>query len=115
MQPYLFPYLRYLQLMRAADAFVVYDDVNFIKGGWINRNYILSQGGKLLVTLPLQGASPNLLINQLKVGCRPGKLLETSRHCHAIALQFSKVFPTQESIFPRQENLIQNSVELIAD
>jgi len=31
MQPYLFPYLGYFQLVHAADTFVFYDDVNFIK------------------------------------------------------------------------------------
>jgi hypothetical protein len=42
MQPYLFPYLGYFQLIRSADVFVVYDDVNYIKGGWINRNFIIA-------------------------------------------------------------------------
>ena len=38
MQPYLFPYLGYFQLINSVDTFVIYDDVNYIKGGWINRN-----------------------------------------------------------------------------
>ena len=59
MQPYLFPYIGYFQLIHAVDTFVVYDDVNFIKGGWINRNFILSQGKKSRITLQLKGASPN--------------------------------------------------------
>lgn len=103
MQPYLFPYLGYFQLLRAVDAFVVYDDVNYIKGGWINRNFILAQGGKQLITLPLQGASPNLLINKVEVGGRPEKLLETIRHCYGKAPQFGNVFPLLESIFLQQE------------
>ncbi len=41
MQPYLFPYLGYFQLLKAVDVFVFADDVNFIKGGFINRNKIL--------------------------------------------------------------------------
>jgi len=42
MQPYLFPYLGYFQLIRAVDIFVIHDDVQYIKGGWINRNRIIS-------------------------------------------------------------------------
>ena len=38
MQPYLFPYIGYFQLAAEVDKFVFYDDVNFIKNGWINRN-----------------------------------------------------------------------------
>jgi hypothetical protein len=104
MQPYLFPYLGYFQLIRAVDALVVYDDVNFIKGGWINRNFILARGAKQLLTLPLQGASPNLLINQVEVGGRPEKLLESIRHCYSKAPHFATVFPMLEDILRQQEN-----------
>lgn len=102
MQPYLFPYLGYFQLIRAVDAFVVYDDVNYIKGGWINRNFILCQGKKHLVTLPLRGASPNQLINQVVVG-DGHKLTETIRHCYSKAPQFASVFPLVENILKQQE------------
>ncbi|NER65066.1 WbqC family protein, partial [Pseudomonas sp. MAFF212427] len=43
MQPYFFPYLGYFQLIAAADCFVVYDNVQFIKRGWIERNRYLLQ------------------------------------------------------------------------
>lgn len=38
MQAYLFPYRGYFDLIQAVDKFVIYDDVQYIKGGWINRN-----------------------------------------------------------------------------
>lgn len=57
MQPYIFPYLGYFQLINAVDKFVFYDDVNYIKGGWINRNQILLNGNKNLFTIPLKNAS----------------------------------------------------------
>lgn len=102
MQPYLFPYLGYFQLIRAVDAFVVYDDVNYIKGGWINRNFILAEGDKQLITLPLQGASPNQLINQVTVGNRQNKLIETIRHSYSKAPQFAAVYPLVEDILNQQ-------------
>ncbi|MDX9930187.1 MAG: WbqC family protein, partial [Bacteroidales bacterium] len=40
MQPYIFPYLGYFQLIQSVDRFVLYDDVNYVKGGWVNRNFI---------------------------------------------------------------------------
>lgn len=67
MQPYLFPYIGYFQLIKAADQYVVYDDVQFIKGGWINRNNILINGRKALLTFPLSGASANKKINEIKI------------------------------------------------
>jgi hypothetical protein len=103
MQPYLLPYLGYFQLIRAVDAFVVYDDVNYIKGGWINRNYILSNFDKQLVTLPLQGASPNQLINQIEIGEKRHKLVESIRHYYRRAPQFSVVFSLIEDILTKEE------------
>lgn len=67
MQPYFFPYIGYYQLVNAVDAFVFYDDVNFINKGWINRNNLLFNSKKTLFSLPLKNASQNLLINEIEV------------------------------------------------
>ena len=58
MQPYFFPYIGYWQLIRAVNRFVIYDDVNYMKGGWVNRNRILINGGSAYITIPLHRASP---------------------------------------------------------
>lgn len=65
MQPYIFPYIGYFQLINAVDKFVFYDDVNFIKRGWINRNRILLNGKEALVTIPLIKASQNKIISEI--------------------------------------------------
>lgn len=67
MQPYFLPYLGYWQLIEAVEAFVIYDDVNFIKGGWINRNRILIDGKVHYINLPMKGASSNKKINEISV------------------------------------------------
>jgi len=64
MQPYLFPNLAYYQLAASVDTFCFYDDVSFIKGGWINRNRILQAGKPVLFTVPLEALSSNVSINQ---------------------------------------------------
>lgn len=64
MQPYFFPYLGYFQLVQAVDHFVFYDDVMFIKKGWINRNRILMQGNEFLFTIPLEKQSQNKTIRE---------------------------------------------------
>jgi len=62
MQPYFLPYIGYFQLINAVDKFILYDDVAFIKQGWINRNYILVNKQKHLITLPLAKISSYKLI-----------------------------------------------------
>jgi hypothetical protein len=62
MQPYTFPYLGYFHLTDASHLFVFYDDVHYVKRGWINRNRILLDGKEHLLTVPVAGASQNSLI-----------------------------------------------------
>jgi hypothetical protein len=102
MQPYLFPYLGYFQLIHAVDTFVVYDDVNYIKGGWINRNCIRSNGTKQLITLPLRGASQNKLINQIEVG-EDHNILKTLRINYGKAPHFNVIYPLIEDILMQTE------------
>lgn len=64
MQPYFFPYLGYWQLINAVDKYVVFDDVNYIKRGWMNRNYILTKKGTNKIMLQIKDASQNRLINE---------------------------------------------------
>ena len=54
MQPYFFPYIGYFKLINAVDKFIIYDDVNYIKRGWINRNNILINGKSNLINLPIK-------------------------------------------------------------
>jgi hypothetical protein len=67
MQPYFFPYLGYFQLVQAVEHFVLYDDVMFIKKGWINRNRILMQGNEFMFTVPLEKQSQNKTIRESTV------------------------------------------------
>ncbi|MCK5020692.1 MAG: WbqC family protein [Candidatus Peribacteraceae bacterium] len=67
MQPYFLPYIGYYQLINAVDKFIFYDDVNFIKGGWINRNRFLIHGKHSYITIPAKQISPNKLINSIEI------------------------------------------------
>ena len=64
MQPYLFPYLGYFQLINAVDTFVIYDDVQYIKNGWINRNRIQLNGKEILFTFGIKRDSSKKNINE---------------------------------------------------
>ena len=66
MQPYIFPYLGYFHLIESTDKIVFYDDVNYIKRGWINRNRILLNKSDFLFTVPVEKASQNKLINEVR-------------------------------------------------
>lgn len=107
MQPYFFPYLGYWQLIKAVDTFVIYDDVNFIKGGWINRNNILINGDKHLFTLSLLKTSAYKHINKTKVANNgKQKLLKCFELSYSKAPNKNEVMPLLEDIIlQKEENL----------
>ena len=60
MQPYFMPYIGYYQLINSVDTFIIYDNIQYTKKGWINRNRILSNNKDYLITLPLKKDSDYL-------------------------------------------------------
>jgi hypothetical protein len=101
MQPYIFPYIGYFQLIYASDVFVFYDDVNFINRGWINRNRILLNGTDHMITVPCKDASQNKLIKDIEVLNDPkavNKLLTTIKTAYSKAPLFVSVFPIIEEV-----------------
>lgn len=67
MQPYFFPYIGYFQLINSVDKFVFYDDVNYIKSGWINRNRLFLANDVRYITVPVADASSFKKINATKI------------------------------------------------
>lgn len=57
MQPYFLPYIGYFQLINTVDIFVVYDNIEYTKKGWINRNRILVNNKPEYISLPIKKAS----------------------------------------------------------
>jgi hypothetical protein len=109
MQPYLFPYIGYFQLIRAVDRFVVYDDVAFINRGWINRNNLLVNGQPSLFTVPLREASQNKLIHEIELDPSPKwreKLLRTIEQNYRKAPQFEPVFALTRAVLMGPETHI---------
>lgn len=101
MQPYFVPYIGYWQLMNAVDKYVVLDDVNFIKRGWINRNRILVNGRPQYFNVPLLAASQNKRIKDIKVNRDPRyrkKNLKTIEHAYRRAPYYEGVYPLVEQI-----------------
>ena len=104
MQPYLLPYIGYFQLINAVEKFVIYDDVNFIKQGWINRNRILVNGKDHIFTLKLNGASSFKRINQIDILNSKEKILKTVSQSYRKAPFYEQTMPLIQKIFSKQEN-----------
>jgi len=105
MQPYFFPYLGYFQLVQAVDHFVFYDDVMFIKKGWINRNRILMQGDEFLFTIPLEKQSQNKTIRESTVSWGkefPNKFMNQLDSAYKKAPNYAEVRDLVEQVLNRK-------------
>ena len=104
MQPYFMPYIGYFQLINTVDKFIIYDDVNFIKKGWINRNNILANKNRTLFTIPLKKASQNELIKDISINIDSfsiwkNKFLKTLEMNYSHAKNYDSVLLLLEDVF----------------
>lgn len=68
MQPYFFPYIGYFSLIRHTDRYILLDQVQFIRHGWIERNRILKQsGGWGYIAVPLKKHARETLISDISI------------------------------------------------
>lgn len=73
LQPSYIPWRGYFDLIRRADVFVFYDDVQYDKRGWRNRNRIKTPSGSQWLTIPVKshGAqTAHIPINEIEVAGR---------------------------------------------
>lgn len=114
MQPYFMPYIGYWQRIHAVDQHVIYDDVNYIKGGWMNRNRILIAGKPHFLSMNLNGASPNKLINEVEVNPNPvlqTKMLRTLEQGYKKAPYFNEAMTCLEPILRNAETNLAKYLE----
>lgn len=100
MQPYFLPYIGYFQLMHAVESFVVYDNIEYTKKGWINRNRFLRNGAPVTFSVPIAKASDYVSIRdrELAASFDRGKLLRQFESAYRKAPFFDEAFPLVEGI-----------------
>lgn len=123
MQPYIFPYIGYFQLIQSVDSFVVYDNIQYTKKGWINRNRILSNGTDEYISFPLKHDSDFLNINQRYLSDTwqqdRKKILSKLEACYSKAPYFETTFALLERCIQFEDsnlfNFIYHSLGRICD
>jgi len=122
MQPYLFPYIGYFQLIHSVDAYVSYDSVQYVDRGWVNRNRIQVNGSAEWLTFPVQKASRNLPINAryyVEDRAARTRLLRKLEAAYGKAKAFWEVMPVVEELLNHQDSNVSrfntNSLKVISE
>lgn len=103
-QPYFIPYLGFWQLVNAADLFLIGDDYNFIKRGWIQRNRILVNGQPHFLGLEVKHITSFRKINETEfVDLDVGQKLNTVYRAYRRAPQFDAGYDLMEKILGNPE------------
>lgn len=105
MQPYLFPYIGYFQLIKAVDKFVIYDNIEFTKKGWINRNRILNHQGEQMISVPIKKDSDFLDIRERQLA--DNYLKNNHKILRKIEAVYRKA-PCFDIVFPLISDVLQN-------
>ena len=110
MQPYFFPYIGYISLIKHTDRFILFDPVQFIRHGWIERNRILKQNdGWLYIQVPLSNKGRDVIIKDLVIDNSQnwkGKLLAQLQPYKKIAPNYFKVMKLINEVLGRDYNFL---------
>jgi len=119
MQPYFCPYMGYFQLVDAVDTFVFYDDVQYIKRGYINRNTLKND---LKFTIPVSKASTKKKIYEVEINWENeffDKFGKTIQHLYSKALNTQTISDLLQSLFDRRprtiSELAMDSVKIFSE
>jgi hypothetical protein len=114
LQPSYIPWRGYFDQICRADLFVFYDDVQYDKRGWRNRNQIKTPKGKQWLTIPVhsRGAqTENIPINQIRIAWdNPWSQnhLKAIQHSYSKAPHFSRYMPMLEQFYQRRDEFLAN-------
>lgn len=110
LQPSFLPWLGHLDQYDWADVFVLYDDVQYDKNGWRNRNRILTPNGISWLTVPVKTKGLNKPLNtEVPINNQSKwqkKMLASIRQSYSKKPHFSPYFPGLEDILTQPYELL---------
>ena len=116
MQPYLFPYIGYFQLIQSVERFVICDNYQYTRKGWINRNQFLQNGKAVFFTIPLKDDAQHKDIRERQIASdfQNSRFLSQIKAAYQKSPFFSQTFPLLQRIlqFPDDNlfNFLANSI-----
>ncbi|MEZ4575303.1 MAG: WbqC family protein [Vampirovibrionales bacterium] len=110
MQPTVWPWLGYFDLMDQVDVFVLYDDVQLSRQSWMTRNRILTAQGPVWLPVPVKQHGLDTLIVQAEIDdTRPW------RRSSARPYRWPMAGPYFEPVYAVVESLIQQPTTSLAE
>ena len=111
LQPSYIPWRGYFDQIRRADLFIFYDDVQYDKHGWRNRNQIKTAQGKQWLTIPAhsKGATEGVLIKDIRIDwSKPWAKnhLKALTFAYQKAPHFKEYLPLLQAVYDRRDECL---------
>lgn len=118
MQPTYLPWQGYLEMMLSSDCFVYFDDVQFVRKSWQQRNRIKSPQGELMLSVPvLKKGELEQKISEAKINNQTDwqyKHLASIEHNYHKAPFFNRYIEELRRIYSQKyEKLIDLNLEIL--
>jgi hypothetical protein len=113
LQPSYIPWRGYFDQIRRAGLFIFYDDVQYDKHGWRNRNQIKTGQGKQWLTIPVhsKGVTQGIAIKDVRIDwSKPW----ARNHLKALTISYNKA-PYFASFAPWLDSVYNRHDEFLAD
>ena len=115
-QPYFFPYFGYFALINVVDKFVYFDDAQYIRRGWVNRNRIKIENKWHYISLPIQKSPLSFKINEVYVlndKKKENKIKKMIEYSYRKAPNYQKIFDLFSRFKFSGENISKLNIKLI--
>ena len=119
MQPYLFPYVGYFQLIEAVEKFVICDNYQYTRHGWINRNRYLQNGTDAFFSLSIKGDSQTKHIceRELAADFKGDKILNQLKDAYKKSPHLEATLALVESVLEHPDRnlfrFLENSIKQV--
>ena len=111
LQPSYIPWRGYFDQIRRANLFIFYDDIQYDKHGWRNRNQIKTAQGKQWLTIPVHshGVTEGIPIKDVRIDWSkpwPKNHLKALTVSYSKAPYFKKYLPLIDSFYARHDETL---------
>lgn len=117
MQPYFFPYIGYFSLIKHTDKWIILDEVQYIRHGWIERNRILKPNdGWQYIKVPLEKHSRDTKIKDIKIRNNEdwkNKILRQLEHYKKAPYYFQTIELIKKIFVFETDSIVKLNVEIM--
>src|SRR3989344_4934979 len=113
-QPTFLPYLGFFEKVRKSDVFIVYDDAQFVRRDFFQRNFILLNKKPFMLHVPLIKPKPKEKIKNVLINSKYEKKGMNWEEYHLLQIRdaykntknFNRIYPQLEHIYHKHHKYL---------